>query len=99
MSNRKARKPFELPAVLHPQALLRFEQVQALVPMSKPAIYKAMADGEFPLPVRISHRTVAWRCADILALVAGFETDTNIDPNTAKAIATQAAKRALIGEV
>jgi prophage regulatory protein len=95
MSNRKARKPLELPTTLHPNALLRIEQVQALVPLPKATIYKAMADGEFPKPVRISHRTVAWRASDILALMAGYETDTDINPNTAKALAGSAAKRLL----
>jgi hypothetical protein len=36
-----------------------------------------------------------WRASDILTLIAGFETATDIDPNIAKASA--AAKAALIG--
>lgn len=92
---RKPRKPLELPAVLHPQGLLRWEQVQALLgQIPKATFYKGMADGDYPLPVRIGHRTVAWRTADILKLIENFPTATTIDPNTAKALAGLAAKRA-----
>lgn len=97
MPNRGPRKPLPLPSVLHPQALLRLEQVQALVPIPTASLYEEMKAGRFPKPVRISARTVAWRVSDILPLLESFETVTDIDPNVAKAVA--GAKKELISEV
>ena len=92
---RKARNPLPLPAVVHPQSLLRLEQVLALLPIPKPSFYAGVKEGRYPLPVRISHRTVAWRASDILALMEGFEPTTDIDGNVAKAGAAAKTKAAL----
>jgi len=80
--------------VLHPQAVLRIEQLQQLIPLPTATLYKEIEEGRFPKPVRISARTVAWRTSDILQLLESFETVTDIDPNVVKASAAAYAKRA-----
>jgi predicted DNA-binding transcriptional regulator AlpA len=94
MPNRGPRKPLTVPIVLHPQALLRLEQVQALVPIPTTSLYEEMRAGRFPKPVRISARTVAWRWSDIEPLLESFETVSDIDAITSKALAGLEAKRA-----
>jgi len=46
-------------------ALLRMPKVQHLVALSKTSIYKGVAEGTFPQPVRLTERSVAWRSSDI----------------------------------
>jgi prophage regulatory protein len=46
--------------------LLRRPEVEHLVGLRRSAIYDAMSRGEFPRPVRIGRRAVAWREADVL---------------------------------
>lgn len=99
MSRQCARKPLAIPAVLHPLMLLRLEQVLALVQIPKSTWYDGMALGRYPLPVRTSARSVAWRAADIQKLIESFTSTTDIDGNIAKAIDAKAAKRALLGVV
>ena len=97
MANRKARKPLEIPTTLHPSMLLRLEQVLALVQIPKSTWYGGMSTGRYPLPVRTSARSVAWRASDIQTLLDSFETVKEIDPNIA---AANAAKRTqLLGVV
>lgn len=96
MSRQCARKPLEIPAVLHPLMLLRLEQVLALVQIPKSTWYEGMAIGRYPLPVRTSTRSVAWRAADIQKLLESFQTTKEIDPNIAKAIDEKARRRALL---
>lgn len=98
-TNRGPRKPLAVPAVLHPQGLLRLEQVLTLVPMPPTSWYAGMAEGIYPKPVRISARSVCWKVSDILKLMASFETVEEIDPNITKACAATKAKRVLTGEV
>ena len=43
------------------ERLIRFPELQTLIPMSKPAIYNAMNEGRFPKPVKLGSRAVAWR--------------------------------------
>jgi predicted DNA-binding transcriptional regulator AlpA len=93
MPRQSARKPLEIPAVLHPLMLLRLEQVLALVQIPKSTWYEGMTLGRYPLPVRTSARSVAWRAADIQKLLESFQTTKEIDPNIAKAIDAKAAKR------
>lgn len=44
-----------------PERLLRLEQVLGLTGLSKATLYQMVAAGEFPRPVRIGRRAVAWR--------------------------------------
>ena len=40
--------------------LIRRPEVQAMTGMSRAAIYQKMATGQFPRPVKIGRRAVAW---------------------------------------
>ena len=45
--------------------LLRREEVETLVGLSRSSIYAAMAKGDFPRPLRVGQRAVRWSEADI----------------------------------
>lgn len=45
--------------------LLRREEVETLVGLSRSAIYAAMAKGNFPRPLRVGQRAVRWSEADL----------------------------------
>jgi len=48
-----------------PDRFLRLREVQKLVPCSRSWIYLAVSRGEFPRPVKMGKRAVAWREASI----------------------------------
>ena len=54
---------------MYPEAerLLRRQEVQQLLGLSKSTLYELMADDRFPRPVRIAARAVRWRASDIAA--------------------------------
>ena len=45
--------------------LIRRPKVEAMTGLSRSTLYAMMARGEFPRPVRIGLRAVAWRDGDI----------------------------------
>jgi prophage regulatory protein len=47
------------------QKLLRRPEVEALTGLSRTSIYRMMEEGDFPRPVRVGKRAVAWREADL----------------------------------
>ncbi|MBO9437470.1 AlpA family phage regulatory protein [Sulfitobacter sp. KE29] len=53
-----------------PSSVLRLPEVRARVGLSKSSIYAFIATGQFPKPIRIGARAVAWRLADIEAWLA-----------------------------
>lgn len=48
-----------------PAKLLRLPDVKDLTGMSTSTIYAKMSRGEFPKPIKLGARAVAWRVADI----------------------------------
>lgn len=48
-----------------PQPFLRLKQVKALVGLSRSAIYDRIRRGDFPRPVAIGARAVAWPSSSI----------------------------------
>ena len=48
-----------------PQQLYRRPDVETLTGLSRTSIYRMMERGEFPRPVRITAKAVAWREADL----------------------------------
>ena len=50
--------------------ILRRPAVEATVGLRRSAIYKLMAAGEFPLPVKLTGKAVGWRRNDIDAWLA-----------------------------
>ena len=49
------------------QTLIRLPQVQEIVPYSRSAIYKLIAEGGFPTPCKIGPRASAWVKAEVEA--------------------------------
>ncbi|NCC94430.1 MAG: AlpA family phage regulatory protein [Opitutae bacterium] len=50
------------------EALLRFSEFEGLLPISRSKWWAGVADGTFPLPVKLG-KTSAWRVRDIRALL------------------------------
>ena len=62
-----------LPSPQNPDiALWRLPTVLAHVPVSRSHWWAGVAEGRYPAPVKLSKRCVAWRSADIRALIASF---------------------------
>jgi prophage regulatory protein len=63
----------ELPSPQNPDiALWRLPTVLAHVPVSRSHWWAGVAEGRYPAPVKLSKRCVAWRSAEIRALIASF---------------------------
>lgn len=50
--------------------ILRRPEVEQLIGLSRSTIYEAIAQGEFPKPLRIGKRAVGWRQSTIDAWLA-----------------------------
>jgi len=50
--------------------LIRRWHVQSMIGLSTSQIYKMMAEGTFPEPVRLTKRSVAWREAEVVDWMA-----------------------------
>ena len=59
MTQKRSQQPLE--------RLIRFPELQTLVPMSKAAIYNAINEGRFPKPIKLGSRAVAWKESQIRA--------------------------------
>ena len=46
-------------------SLLRLPEVESRTGLKRSAIYKRVGTGEFPAPVKITNKTVAWPASDI----------------------------------
>ena len=51
------------------KSLLRFRQLREIVPLSRSEIYRRIALGQFPRPVKLGQRVVAWDADQIQAFV------------------------------
>ena len=49
------------------EALLRVQTVGAVIGLSSSSIFRKLAAGEFPEPVRLGKRCTRWRSADVRA--------------------------------
>lgn len=54
-----------------PDRLLRCPEVLSRTGLSKTALYSLIAAGEFPAPVQIGPRSVAWKESEINCWIAG----------------------------
>ncbi len=50
--------------------LLRLSEVRSRVPFSRASIYAKISRGQFPKPINLGARAVAWREEDITAWIA-----------------------------
>lgn len=57
--------------------LLRIGVVMQLTGLGRSTIYRLMADRQFPTPVRLSKRVVAWRRSDLEHWTEGRPTATH----------------------
>lgn len=67
------RNPQPLHAVQLADALLRIQTVVQAVGLSEPTIYRKLAVGEFPMPVRLGKRCTRWKAADVRAWIQAQE--------------------------
>ena len=49
--------------------LLKMSEVQQMTGLSRAGVYKMVADGRLPPPVRFSSRCVRWRESEVLAKI------------------------------
>lgn len=54
-----------------PRKLLRLPQVKDLTGLSRATIYRYVDAGEFPRPVKLGPRAIAWHASDIDGWIAG----------------------------
>lgn len=64
------RKPADTAAPATPSQLGKLPKVTSLTALSKSKLYLLMAKGEFPRPVSLGARAVAWRLDEIEAWIA-----------------------------
>jgi prophage regulatory protein len=57
----------EAEPAMQPGMLIRLTELCELLGVSRSTVYKWMAEGTFPPPVRVSERAVRWRTEDIQA--------------------------------
>ena len=53
------------PRTTSPNVLIRREEVMTMTGLSRSTIYTLMKNSEFPLSIKLSERSVAWRRGDI----------------------------------
>lgn len=66
------RQPIE--AVTLPDALLKVQTISAVAGMSSATIYRKVASGDFPAPVRLGARCTRWKSGDVQAWLAAQTT-------------------------
>ena len=69
LSRGNGRSLQSLDALQLPDALLRIRTVIHAIGISAPTVYRKLAAGEFPQPVRLGARCTRWRAADIRAWI------------------------------
>lgn len=57
-------------AIETPPTLLKVSQVEKITSASKASLYRWIAAGHFPPPVKIGPQRVAWRATDVIAWTA-----------------------------
>ncbi len=56
------------------ERILRRPEVESRTGLSRSTIYQWMKDGQFPQPVKLGARLVAWRESDVTAWLESRET-------------------------
>ena len=52
---------------LEERRIVRRDEVSKLTGLARATIYKKVADGSFPAPIRLGARSVGWRLSDVVA--------------------------------
>ena len=66
------------------QQILRRPEVERVTGLSKPTLYRMIASGAFPRPVKLGVRSVGWRASEIERWIEGRPETTG---QTAEAVA------------
>ena len=74
--------------------LLKRPEVETITGLSRASIYARMDKGEFPRPMRLGPRSVAWRDSDVQEWIAGLNP---VDPPAPGGRAAGAESRAAAG--
>ena len=61
------------------EALLRRKQVEARTGLARSTLYKLIGLGEFPAPVRITAKAVAWKSSCVEAWIASRVSTAKLD--------------------
>lgn len=48
------------------KGLIRVTKVLELIPFGKSTLYEKIASGDFPAPIKISSKIVAWKIEDVM---------------------------------
>lgn len=59
--------------------LLKISEVSELTALARATIYVRIKSGEFPLPVKLGGRSVAWRQSDVQAWIDGLDYSSTLD--------------------
>ena len=59
------------------EKLLRRREVESITGLSRASIYRLIADGDFPRPVKVSAAGVRWRSSDITAWIQSLPLSTS----------------------
>jgi prophage regulatory protein len=62
------------PTYPHLERLIRDTEVRHYTGLSKSAIKRSVADGEFPAPVKLGERSIAWRLSEVMHWIANRPT-------------------------
>lgn len=62
----------------HDRELLKRRQVETATGLSRSSIYKQISLGNFPPPVKLTARSVAWRSQDIATWIASRRSTKNL---------------------
>ena len=65
-------------AALHIYPLLSLEATRASTTLSKSSIYDLIGSGDFPAPVKISARRVAWKSEEVQAWLDSRPSTSNV---------------------
>jgi prophage regulatory protein len=60
-------RPKHLDPALNAQGLIRLAEVATMLGISRSTVYKHVAEGQFPAPLKLGFRSVRWKLADVLA--------------------------------
>ncbi|WP_295457515.1 AlpA family phage regulatory protein [uncultured Thiodictyon sp.] len=65
-------------------SLLPIKEVLADTRQSRSALYRRIKAGQFPAPVQVGARSVAWRASDVASWIANLATGTRPAPIPSK---------------
>lgn len=72
---RSPMKSTEQPIAKPPSELMTPEEVLEMLSVSKSWLYAKVKDGEFPPPIKLSHKVARWRRYDIEMYIEELEAD------------------------